>query len=59
MIKFHKMESSVNYLYTKQQDKFRYILGLYGDRGSTVVKVMHYKSEGCWFDPSWCRWIFH
>ena len=23
-----------------------------GDRGSTVVKVLCYKSEGCWFDPS-------
>ena len=27
-------------------------------RGSTVVKVLCYKSEGSWFDPSWCRWIF-
>ena len=24
-----------------------------GDRGSSVVKVL------CWFDPSWCQWIFH
>ena len=23
-----------------------------GDRGSTVVKVLCYKSEGHWFDPS-------
>ena len=23
-----------------------------GDRGSTVVKVQCYKSEGRWFDPS-------
>ena len=30
-----------------------------GDRGSTVVKVPCYKSEGRWFDPSWCQWIFH
>ena len=29
-----------------------------GDRGSTVVKVLCYKSEGHWFDPSWCQWIF-
>ena len=21
--------------------------------------VLCYKSEGCWFDPSWCQWIFH
>ena len=30
-----------------------------GDRGSTVVKVLCYKSEGSWLDPSWCQWIFH
>jgi len=27
-----------------------------GDRGSTVVKVLCYKSEGRWFDPSWYHW---
>jgi len=26
---------------------------LMGDRGSTVVKVLCYKSEGRWFDPSY------
>ena len=26
-----------------------------GDRRSTVVKVLCYKSEGRWFDPSWCN----
>jgi len=30
-----------------------------GDRGSTVVKVLCYKSEGRWSDPRWCQWIFH
>jgi len=25
------------------------------DRGSTVVKALCYKSEGRWFDPSWCE----
>ena len=29
-----------------------------GDRGSSVVKVLCYKSEGRWFDPSWCHWHF-
>jgi len=24
-------------------------------RGSTVVKVLCYKSEGHWFDPRWCH----
>ena len=23
-----------------------------------VVKVLCYKSEGRWFDPSWCHWKF-
>jgi len=31
---------------------------LLGDRGGTVVKVLRYKSEGRWFDPSWCQWNF-
>ena len=30
-----------------------------GDCGSTVVKVLCYKSVGRWLDPSWCNWIFH
>jgi len=25
----------------------------------TVIKVLCYKSEGRWFDPSWYQWIFH
>ena len=28
-------------------------------RSGTVVKVLCYKSEGRWFYPSWCQWIFH
>jgi len=35
-----------------------YIYIYIGDRGGTVVKVLCYKSEGRWFDPSWCQWIF-
>ena len=27
--------------------------------GSTVVKVLCYKLEGRWFNPSWCQWNFH
>jgi len=34
------------------------ILCAAGDRGGTVVKVLCYKSEGRWFDPSWCHWNF-
>jgi len=29
-----------------------------GDRGSTAVKVLFYKSEGRWFDSRWCHWNF-
>ena len=29
-----------------------------GDRGGTVVKVLCHKSEGRWFDHSWCHWNF-
>jgi len=29
-----------------------------GVRGSTVVKVLCYKSEGRWFDSRWCNWNF-
>ena len=46
-----------------QRDKGSYIsvhtkreITIYvGDRGSTVVKVLCYKSEGRWFDSRWCR----
>ena len=31
---------------------------IYGDCGSTVVKVLCYKSEGGWFDPKWSHWYF-
>ena len=36
----------------------KYFSILVGDRGSTVVKVLCYNSEGSWFDPSWCHWDF-
>jgi len=29
---------------------------LCGERGSTVVKALYYKSENRWFVRSWCRW---
>jgi len=40
---------------------FRFCLLYYsncGDRGSTVVKVLYYKSEGRWFYSRWCHWNF-
>jgi hypothetical protein len=33
--------------------------GIVGDRGSTVVKVLRYKSEGRWLDPRRCHGIFY
>jgi len=27
--------------------------------GTAVAQVLCYKSEGRWFDPSWCQWVFH
>ena len=29
-----------------------------GNRSSTVVKVLCYKSEDHWYDPRWCHWNF-
>ena len=37
--------------YTYNPFRQRYCL-IVGDSGSTVVKVLCYKSEGRWFDPS-------
>jgi hypothetical protein len=28
----------------------------FAERGGTVVKVLCYESEGCWFDSRWCHW---
>jgi hypothetical protein len=43
-----------------EQEILRYASLLYegGDRGSTVVKELRYKSEGRWFDPRWSHWNF-
>jgi hypothetical protein len=37
--------------------EFKFSSTDYGDRGSTVVKVLRYKSEGRWFDPRWCQFF--
>jgi len=43
--------------YAKEPEKATVsVLG--GDRGSSVSKVLCYKSEGCRFDPSCCHWNF-
>jgi len=40
------------------KNKFEKLVHLVRDRGSKVVKVLCYKSEGRCLDPSWCQWIF-
>jgi len=40
---------------TSSTRHFYVVLYKLGDCGSTVVKVLCYKSEGRWFDPSWCH----
>ena len=37
---------------------FKTLSSSMGDRGGSVVKVLCYKPEGRWVDPSWCRWNF-
>jgi hypothetical protein len=54
---FRKAPSDSN---TRFNDIFRckyYLVfnSLVGDRVSTVVKQLRYKSEGRWFDPRWCH----
>ena len=36
----------------------KYTQNIVKHRGGTVVKLLCYKSEGRWFDPSWCHWNF-
>jgi len=44
--------------YFNFNENFNTPLKTMGDRGSTVVKVLCYKSEGRWFDSRWCPWNF-
>ena len=58
----HLMNNSINNLKIVEENICEMIIFLniliVGDRGVTVVKVLCYKSEGRWFDPSWCHWKF-
>jgi len=53
---------SLNYIFFLNRSNITRFLWkhiyLYGDCGSTVVKVLCYKSEGRWFDSRWCQWNF-
>ena len=55
----HSFVTSENFYQTKNHAPIKDRTKSIGDRGSTVVKVLCYKSEGRWFDPRWCQWIFH
>jgi len=48
----------VIYSYNKNQRDAQ-LSQIYLIKYSTCVKVLCYKSEGRWFDPRWCQWIFH
>jgi len=48
---------SIKIYFTRSISMLHTILS--GGRVSTVVKVLCYKSDGRWLDPSWCQWIFH
>jgi len=50
--------SKSNSVVVKLDATFSTGTSIYGDRGSTVVKVLCYESEGRWFDPRWCNWNF-
>ena len=57
--KIFKMAPTKQQNFFKKVNLFRTLCTMvYGYRGSTVVKVLCYKSEGRWFDPSWCQWNF-
>ena len=51
-------EKLYNTIKCKMLCNFHILAGLGGDRGSTVVKVLCYKSVGRWFDTRWCHWNF-
>jgi len=48
----------MSFLCTREQCHYTVFTPTIGDRGSTVAKVLCYKSGRPWFDPSWCHWNF-
>jgi hypothetical protein len=56
----HKMKVQQISIMSSMSNIFQTMYNIqWGDRGSTVVKALCYKSEGHWFDPRWCQWTFH
>ena len=47
-------------MYTLIHSLVLYVWYVYecGDLGGTVVRVLCYRPEDRWFDPSWCHWNF-
>jgi len=56
--KFFKIKLSLIFVLKWFVNIYISLVLILGDRGSTVVNVLCYKSEGRWFDPSWCHWNF-
>ena len=54
-----QVSNLLSYPHVSMSNKFVITTALCRYRGSTVVKMLYYKSEGRWFDPSWCQWMFH
>jgi len=52
------LERVITFIWLGHDRDIDNLLATIGDRGDTVVKVLCYKSEGCWFDPGWCNWNF-
>jgi len=59
-ITMYKMQVPLVLIIEVEYFGYKILTGTYkgGDHGSTVVKVLCYKSEGRWFDSSWCQWNF-
>ena len=51
----HIVKLDISFMFNKNYVQLH---SFHEDRGSTMVKVLCYKLEVRWFDPSWCHWNF-
>jgi len=49
----------LNFIFRKQAELVNLLEHIQVLHAVAVVTMLWYKSEGRWFDPSWCQWIFH
>jgi hypothetical protein len=59
LVSFQKEEVTINLVVKINLAQVEPNGGRGRDCGSTVVKVLRYKSEGGWFDPRWCYGNFY